>query len=199
MPDTIYHFTYKVNHKSGKYYVGRHSTNNLNDGYLGSGKWVRTIKDKDTLTREIIDFYDTFDELLEAENKLIAENIDNELNMNFNNNSIGFAFGDLHPNKDPENNPMYGKKHTNESRQKMIQNRKTSHSKNFKGKNHSDEWKQMMSSLHKGKNVSDETRKKISEKKRNRPNKTCPHCNVEMNPANYGRYHGDNCKHKDVE
>ena len=50
------HFIYKTTHKNGKYYIGRHSTNNIDDGYIGSGKWPRSIKDKSTLTREILEY-----------------------------------------------------------------------------------------------------------------------------------------------
>jgi predicted GIY-YIG superfamily endonuclease len=37
MKDKKYHFVYITRHKNGKYYVGRHSTDDLNDGYIGSG------------------------------------------------------------------------------------------------------------------------------------------------------------------
>ena len=52
------HFIYKTTHVNGKYYIGRHSTENINDGYIGSGKWPISIKDKSSLTREIIEFVD---------------------------------------------------------------------------------------------------------------------------------------------
>ena len=94
------HFIYKTTHtESGKYYIGRHSTENEQAGYLGSGKWIRSIKDKSKLSREIIGYYNSFDELILAEQNEIIKNIDNEFNMNFNNTSVGFATGDLNPAK----------------------------------------------------------------------------------------------------
>lgn len=95
------HFTYKTTHANGKFYVGRHSTNDVNDNYFGSGKWVRSIKDKSLLKREILEVFDSFDELILAEKQLIESVIGQENCMNFNNNSVGFAFGDLNPASDP--------------------------------------------------------------------------------------------------
>lgn len=91
----MYHYVYKVKSNSGKYYVGRHSTKNLNDGYLGSGKWVKSLPDKKELTKEILEFCQSFDELLERERYYISENIGKQDCMNFNNNPIGFPSGEL--------------------------------------------------------------------------------------------------------
>ena len=42
-----YHFIYKTtNLLSGKYYIGMHSTDDLNDGYLGSGTLLRRSLNK---------------------------------------------------------------------------------------------------------------------------------------------------------
>lgn len=96
----MYHFTYITASKSGHYYVGRHSTSRLNDGYLGSGKWVRYCMKKGIeLHRKIIYFYNTFEELLDGEKQLIDTHIRHKSNMNISSNSIGFATGDLNPAK----------------------------------------------------------------------------------------------------
>lgn len=88
---TIYHFIYKTTHKNGKYYIGRHSTNNLNDGYFGSGRWVESIKDKNTLSRDIITFADDIESLKLLEEYHIDEHFDNPLCMNYIKSSIGFT------------------------------------------------------------------------------------------------------------
>lgn len=62
-----YNFVYKTTHVNGKFYIGRHSTDNLEDGYFGSGGWVKSIKDKTSLTRTILIFCDSYEELLEKE------------------------------------------------------------------------------------------------------------------------------------
>jgi hypothetical protein len=92
------HYTYKITDpQSGRYYVGRHSTENINDSYIGSGKWIRSLNDKKNLIKEILSYYDDFKSLCEAEKTLITEHYNNELNMNFNNSSVGFATGNLNP------------------------------------------------------------------------------------------------------
>ena len=58
-----YHFIYKTTSKfNGKFYIGVHSTYDLNDEYLGSG--YRLLKDlkrfsKSQYEREILEFFDT--------------------------------------------------------------------------------------------------------------------------------------------
>lgn len=72
-----YHFLYKTtNLLNGKVYYGIHSTNNLDDGYLGSGCYFyRSIKKygKENFQREILEFFDCREDLSNAEKNLITE------------------------------------------------------------------------------------------------------------------------------
>lgn len=96
----MFHFTYITASRGGFYYIGRHSTKNINDGYLGSGNWVRYCKNNNIeLHRKIINFYPSFENLLEGEELLLSEHIFNYYNMNLTTKSIGFAVGDLNPAK----------------------------------------------------------------------------------------------------
>lgn len=90
----MYLFVYKTTHINGKYYIGRHITENLNDGYLGSGKWVTSIKDKTTLSREIIAEATTFDELKRLEEYHIGLHFGKPECMNFKRASSGWTSED---------------------------------------------------------------------------------------------------------
>lgn len=66
-------------------------------------------------------------------------------------------------------------------------------------KQHSNETKEKISKslkgLTKGYTRSEETKLKMKEVAKNRTKKSCPHCNRSMDPLNYGKYHGEKCKH----
>ena len=72
-----YHFIYKTTNKiNGKYYYGMHSTDNLEDGYIGSGKrlWYSIRKyGKDNFIIERLEFFDDRERLCEAEKILIND------------------------------------------------------------------------------------------------------------------------------
>lgn len=96
------HYIYKIVHTNGRYYFGRHSTKNIDDGYIGSGKWIKSIKNKEEISKEIISYHDSFEELKEAEKLVLNEHVGKPLCMNFNNNPVGFASGDLNWSKTAE-------------------------------------------------------------------------------------------------
>lgn len=73
-----YHFIYKTtNLLSGRYYIGMHSTDNLDDGYLGSGKRLgRAIKKhgRENFIREILEFCSSREELISKEKDIVNLN-----------------------------------------------------------------------------------------------------------------------------
>jgi hypothetical protein len=74
-----YFFVYKTtNKKNGKFYIGIHSTNDLNDGYLGSGTILKSsIKKngKENFKLEYLEFFENYEDLREAEKKLVNEEL----------------------------------------------------------------------------------------------------------------------------
>jgi hypothetical protein len=73
------HYIYKTTCKvTGKYYVGMHSTHNLDDGYLGSGKRLRYSIRKygvDSHIKEILEFLPNRDELKLREREIVNEEL----------------------------------------------------------------------------------------------------------------------------
>lgn len=211
------HYTYKLVHPNGKYYVGRHSTNNLEDGYMGSGKWPRSIKDKTILTKEIISFYADPISLKAAEHILLKEHIGKTDCMNFNNNPVGFASGDLNPAKTEKEktrksllkgplNAMYGKKHSSEASKKMSEFHKGKPTWN-KGKTGIKTSNKGQTAWNKGlktgyqsftnKKHSPESIELMKAKHATRERLECIHCGKTIDKPNFTRYHGDKCKSKD--
>ena len=88
--DKKYHFVYKTIHRDGYFYIGRHSTDTLNDGYLGSGLWVNRAS-KDKLRKQILSFASSFDELVKLEENFISKYYDDPLCMNMKRASVGWT------------------------------------------------------------------------------------------------------------
>jgi group I intron endonuclease len=71
----IYKTTCKIN---GKYYVGMHSTDDLNDGYIGSGKrlWNAIRKHgRENFEVEYLEFFDSRELLIEREKELVNDEL----------------------------------------------------------------------------------------------------------------------------
>ena len=105
MQQKIY-YTYKITllcgSWKGRYYYGQHSTTNLNDGYAGSGAYLWKFYKKygaeegKTYRKEILQFYNSREELNEAEAKLVQnlyETDPNCLNRRAGGNQPGCSEG----------------------------------------------------------------------------------------------------------
>jgi len=66
-----YYFLYKTTNKiNGRYYIGIHGTNDMDDGYLGSGVFLeKAIKKygKDNFSRIILKYVNNYEELNKLE------------------------------------------------------------------------------------------------------------------------------------
>lgn len=81
------HYLYKTTcNVTGRWYIGMHSTYNLDDGYMGSGKRLRLSIRKygvDNHTKEILEFFDSRELLIEAEkNAITSDMIGDNMCMN---------------------------------------------------------------------------------------------------------------------
>lgn len=208
---SIYHFIYKVTNSSGKYYIGRHTTKDLEDNYLGSGKWIRSLKDKTDLKREILEFCSE-DNLLETEKKYLMENVGLPNCMNFNTNPVGFASGKNNPRNLEKNKEKYRNLFLGDNNPAKRPEIAAKISAAQKGKSRP-KWKMSeqgrinVSNGRKGIKYSEEGKRKLSESrkrdyalgKRLLPNWkkiVCQYCNKNVSSPNYYRWHGEKCKLK---
>jgi hypothetical protein len=163
------HYIYKTTcNVTGRWYVGMHSTSNLDDGYMGSGKRLRNSIRKygiDNHIKEILECFETRELLIEAEKLAITDDMIGDNNcMNLMGGGNGGYIskehylitskigGDIHSKK-MQSDVLYRDmvlktllKNTNKARE----NRTDYSTLTFKDKNHSDKTKQLMSEKKKG-------------------------------------------------
>jgi hypothetical protein len=74
--DGYWHYIYTTCHMDSlEWYGGKHSTDNLDDGYLGSGNWVHGHPERGALEIEIVEFHASEVEAYAAEAALITWDI----------------------------------------------------------------------------------------------------------------------------
>lgn len=146
----IYKITCTAGSFKGKFYYGQHTTENLDDGYTGSGILIRRYLKNypDKYIKEIISFHNSQEELNQAEYDIIHPNLNNSMCLNLIEGGTGGALSEI-------------------SRKKMSESKKGKTPWN-KGKTdiYSKETIAMMSNSHKGKKLkpfSEEHRSRISE------------------------------------
>ncbi|WBF78789.1 endonuclease [Acinetobacter phage vB_AbaM_DLP2] len=73
----MHFYTYKItNLLNGKFYIGVHKTENLDDGYMGSGRYLNNSKSKhgvENFKKEILMFHDSEDEMFEMEALIVDQ------------------------------------------------------------------------------------------------------------------------------
>ena len=74
-----FHIVYKITNKvNNKFYLGIHSTNDINDSYMGSGAAIKAAVlkyGKENFMKEIIGSYSSRDEALAEEKRLVTEQL----------------------------------------------------------------------------------------------------------------------------
>jgi len=168
-----YHFIYKTtNLLNGKYYYGMHSTDNLKDGYMGSG--IRISYSLNKYGREnhkqvIIEFCDSREELKKREKEIVNLNeISKENCMNLMvGGEGGFISDEQQKNRSLIANKVLNNKLKNdkEFKKKWLKNLKEGLQKAIE-EGRVNTWKDNYSWV--GKKHSEETKKKMSEKAKER-------------------------------
>ena len=189
MYHTIYLTTNTINQKK---YIGKHSTENLDDGYLGSGRALKhAIKKygKNAFSKEILFVFNTEQEMDQKEIELVTEEI--AKSSDYYNMSPGGEGGDV-------------LKFSEEKRRQKSEKI----SRLFKGKPKTEAHREAISKYHAdvsgsnnpmfGKKHSEETIAKQKLRASQRQRKTCVHCGMHVVVSNHNRWHGDKCKNKSV-
>lgn len=160
----MYYFIYKTTNKiNGKYYIGMHKTDNLEDGYLGSGTYFSRALEKygkENFEREILEYCDSDEEMHNAESRYITEDIVNDKNS-YNLKLGGYGGWDYANKvlKENRSNPEYYEKwYRNVITANSSQSKRDKVSKTLKL-----HWK-MFGAAWTGKHHKESTKRKISEK-----------------------------------
>lgn len=119
----MYYYLYQITNKvNGKIYVGVHSTPNIDDGYLGSGKHLCLAIDKhgkDMFDKTILRFFNSETEMYAAEAELVNSDFVNRKDVyNLREGGLG-GWSFVHSKK--LHHGFTGKKHTAESKQKISE------------------------------------------------------------------------------
>ena len=161
-----FNFVYvTTNLKNDNQYIGDHSTNNLNDGYLGSGRiFLKAIKKygSNCFKRDILKQFETKKEAFDAQEKYINEYntlIPNGYNISPKGGNNVKGCHSEETKRKMSINISEGKKG-----KKLSEEHKRKISEGLKGKKHSEKTKKKLSIAHKGKKLSEEHKNKISKK-----------------------------------
>ena len=79
----IYYFYKITNNINGKFYYGVHSTTNVDDGYMGSGKYLGNAYNKygkSNFTKEILKYFDNKDDMYQYEREIVNEDLVRDIN-----------------------------------------------------------------------------------------------------------------------
>ena len=180
-----YHVLYQVvNNINGMIYIGIHSTNNLFDSYMGSGKnIIAAIKEfgKENFTKYIIGLYDSKYELIQAEMKIVnKEFMIREDTYNIRTGGVGGVCFYTEEMKQNMSNAQKKWHQENNYSDEVLKNRSEALKRRYlispfseesklkcsisnSGKIRSEEAKQKNREAHLGKVYSEETQKKKSE------------------------------------
>jgi hypothetical protein len=191
-----YHYIYKTtNLKTGMFYIGMHSTDNLNDGYLGSGTRLRRSIRKNGIINfklEIIEFLPDRISLKKREKELVNEELIKEkMCMNLKPGGGGGFVNEKHRNKFLLSSKTNGAIEKGRDKIKELRKdkdwvkwhservkegklKKNGYKPTFKGKSHTEETKNKMriskigkTPINKGKKMTEIQKNKISESLKN--------------------------------
>lgn len=194
-----YHYIYKTTCLlTNRYYIGIHSTFNIDDGYIGSGKRLRySIKKygKENHIKEILEFVKERKELEKKEVDLINEYIDDINCINLTKGGFGFKMNHSETSKNKISKTLSNKTYKDIHGKDRVAIEKEKRSIGVKKS-----WQNMTEQqiIERKKNMS--KAKKIHYEKhpeaKIQKSYKCPHCQKEGYGSVMYKWHFDNCKNK---
>lgn len=205
----MFYLIYKtVNIIDQKYYIGCHQTDNINDGYLGSGKYLkRAIKKfgRDCFQKEILYVFDSKERMFEKERLLVNESVVRD-NLSYNlkiggsggNPGIVGAFAGKRHSEVTKEKIRRAHVYTTITQESSDKRRKNSWAK----RNPNEQQKHAVAAgrkraqLYNDPTRGPEVKEKISRSMVGikQPKSTCPHCNKTGGERLMNRWHFDKCK-----
>ena len=212
----MYYIIYKTtNLINNKNYIGMHSTNNLDDNYLGSGKLLlQAIKKygKHNFKREVLEILNSEEEMIKREIEIVNEEFRNR------DDTYNIMTGGMYGSKNKNGLTFKNRIHTEETKEKLrkastgrhpsLETREKMRKNNFARRDpeRQKEHSRRISKINCiNRKLSNETKKKISItmtgrisslKGKKKPKIKCPHCSKEGAANVMYRFHFDNCKFK---
>jgi len=187
----MFYTVYKTTHiESGKIYVGSHKTLDLNDDYLGSGKYLKRAILKygpSAFSREILHVFSTPEEMFSKEAEIVTEDFvkrDDTYNMKIG----GFGGWDHIDNK--------GRTFSAQSRERMSKTKAKMYiaeGNPFYGKKHSAE---TVDKIRTQSLIVAKERYENSATHINKQEVSCPHCDKRGQLRAMKRWHFENCSRK---
>lgn len=190
------YYLYKItNNINGKFYIGRRECSVAieNDNYFGSGKRLKAAirkYGKESFTKEVIQEYNSYSDLIEAETTIVDKSL--VLSSNCYNLARGghggyTYYADRKFQHTAESKAKISKANTGRKRPDLVaKNLESGFSKYWVGRNRT---------------ASDKQKKSVAAKKRLQNEQTdfnqtvqCPHCSKLGQKANMMRWHFDKCK-----
>lgn len=174
----MYYLIYKItNNLNGKIYIGQHQTDNLDDGYMGSGQNIKRAINKyglENFTKEILYYCTDWDTMNSMEEVVVNQDfVDREDTYNLRLGGSRGAFSEESLSKMSESHkghiiPEVTREKLSDSTKRMWQNSEVREKiiKSNTGKKRTDLTKQRISNALTGKHLSEESKKKISESKK---------------------------------
>lgn len=210
----IYYLYEIKNNVNGKIYIGVHRTNDLNDGYMGSGSLLNRAKEKygiENFSKTILQTFDNEEQMFQKEREIVNETFllrDDVYNLKLGGdggwdfiNSDDTIRKERSERTKGSGNSFFGKTHSQEVKQKLAE----CATKQWSGVKKTEDHKLKISKALTGVPLSEERKKNISLAKKGKPawnkGKTlpkvkCPHCAKEGDSSNMKRWHFDNCKYR---